>query len=98
MEFSKVHVEQGTLLSDYFGTRRPETVFAHSSPVYFIRDGAPVRSYDDAEYYIRYVDNCIAWLKSDAKFSKPGDKQASIEAFLRGRAVYERRAREARGA
>jgi hypothetical protein len=95
--FPTVHVEKGTLLSDYFGTRRPETVFAHSSPVYVTRDGAPVRSFDDAQYYMRYLDNCVEWLKTEAKFSKPGDKQASIEAFLRGRAIYERRAREAQG-
>jgi hypothetical protein len=97
VKFPAVHVEKGTLLSDYFGTRRPETVFAHSSPVYVIRDGAPVRSWDDAQYYIRYLDNCIEWMKTEAKFSRPGDKQASIEAFLRGRAIYQRRAADARG-
>ncbi len=98
IKFSTVHVDGGTLLSDYFGTRRPETVFAHSSPVYVIRDGAPIRNWDDASYYIRYLDNCIEWLKTEAKFSKSGDKEASIEAFLRGRAVYERRAKDAKGA
>ena len=97
MPFSTVHVERGTLPSDYFGARRPETVFAHSSPVYVVRDGEPIRSWDDAEYYTHYMDNCIQWLKTDAKFAKPEDKEASIAAFLRGRAVYERRAREARG-
>ncbi len=98
LNFATVHVDKGTLLSDYFGTRRPETVFAHSSPVYVTRDGAPIRSSDDAEYYIRYLNNCIEWLKTEAKFAKPADKQASIEAFLKGRAIYEKRAREGRGA
>lgn len=96
IDFSKVHAEQGTLLGNYFGTRRPESVFAHTSPVYVIRDGAPVRSWDDAQYYIRYLDNCIGWLKTEAKFAKPGDREASIEAFRVGRAVYEKRAQEAR--
>ena len=95
--FSTVHVDKGTLLSDYFGTRRPETVFAHSSPVYALRDGEPIRSWDDAQYYIHYIDNCIQWLKRDARFSKLGDKEASIEAFLKGRVIYERHAQEARG-
>jgi hypothetical protein len=94
--FSTVHIDRGTVLSDYFGTRRPETVFAHSSPVYVIRDGRPIRSWDDAQYYTRYLDNCIEWLKTSARFSKPGDKEASIAAFLEGRAVYQKRAREAR--
>ncbi|MBM3747500.1 MAG: hypothetical protein FJW34_17070 [Acidobacteria bacterium] len=96
LPFSKVHLDQGTLLSDYFGTRRPETVFAHSSPVYVIRDGAPIRSWGDAQYYVRYLDACIRWLKTEARFVKAGDREASVEAFLRGRAIYEQRAREGR--
>ncbi|MCC7497036.1 MAG: CehA/McbA family metallohydrolase [Bryobacterales bacterium] len=94
--FTTVHAAQGTTVSNYFGTRRPETVFAHSSPVYVIRDGRPIRSYDDAEYYMRYLDNSIEWLKSSGRFKRAEDKQASIDAFLRGRAIYEQRAREAR--
>ncbi|MBZ5594318.1 MAG: CehA/McbA family metallohydrolase [Acidobacteriia bacterium] len=95
--FPEVHVPQGTRLSDYYGTRRPETVFAHSSPVYVIRDGEPIRSQDDAEYYVRYLDNSIRWLEAEAKFARPSDKTASIQAFEQGRAVYMARAREARG-
>ncbi|MCX6621650.1 MAG: CehA/McbA family metallohydrolase [Acidobacteria bacterium] len=93
INFSKVHVDRGPMLSNYFGTRRPETVFAHSSPVYLIRDGQPIRSYDDAQYYMRYMDNCIEWLKTSAKFSRPADQEASIASFLLGRAIYEKRPR-----
>src|SRR5579871_481776 len=94
--FPDVHVTQGTRLSDYYGTRRPETVFAHSSPVYAIRDQEPIRSDDDAEYYVRYLDNAIEWLKREAKFARPSDRQASIQAFQQGRGVFASRAREAR--
>ncbi len=96
VDFKKVHVSQGTLLGNYYGTRRPEAVFAHTSPVYAILDGQAIRSWEDAQYYIRYLDNAIDWLRKEARFAHPSDKQASIEAFLSGRAVYERRAREAR--
>jgi hypothetical protein len=96
VEFSKIHVERGTRLSDHFGTRRPETVFAHSSPVYAIRDGGPIRNWDDAGYYVRYLDQCIGWLEREAKFKRPSDKQASIEAFRAGRAVFVKRQNEAR--
>lgn len=92
--FQTVHVPEGTRLSDYYGTRRPETVFAHSSPVYVLRDGEPIRSQADAEYYVRYLDNAIRWLETEAKFARPADKQASIQAFEQGRAVYTARARE----
>lgn len=95
VDFQTVHIQHGTRLSDYYGTRRPETVFAHSSPVYAIRDGEPIRSHDDAEYYVRYLDNSIRWLEKEARFAKPSDKQASIEAFRQGQAVYAARARDA---
>jgi hypothetical protein len=91
----EVHVPKGTRLSDYYGTRRPETVFAHSSPVYLIHDEAPIRSRDDAEYYVRYLDKAIGWLKTEAKFARPSDKQESIQAFEQGRAVYTARAQGA---
>jgi len=93
--FPEVHAPQGTRLSDYYGTRRPETVFAHSSPVYVIRDGAAIRSQDDAEYYVRYLDKAIEWIETDAKFARPSDKQESLQAFRQGRAIYAARAREA---
>jgi hypothetical protein len=92
VDFQEVHVPRGTRLSDYYGTRRPETVFAHSSPVYVIRDGAPIRSGEDAEYFMRYMDNAIHWLETEAKFARPADKQASIQAFAQGRAIYAARA------
>ena len=94
--FSTVHNPEGTLHGNYYGTRRPETVFAHTTPVYITRDGQPIRSWDDAQYYIRFIDHVIQWLKTEARFDSPSDRQASVEAFLAGRAVYERRARDAR--
>lgn len=95
IDFQAVHAPAGTRLSDYYGTRRPETVFAHSSPVYLIHDGNAIRSRDDAEYYVRYLDNAIRWMKTEGKFTRPSDKRASIQAFERGRAVYAARAKEA---
>jgi hypothetical protein len=96
LKFNTVHSEIGTLHGDYYGTRRPETVFAHSSPVYVHLDGQPIRNWDDAQYYIRFIDRVIDWVKADAKFARPSDRAETIEAFLRGRAVYQRRAQEAR--
>lgn len=96
VNFSKIHAAQGTLLGDYFGTRRPETVFAHSSPAYVIVDGKPIRSHDDAGYYIRYLEKSIEWLEREAKFARPSDRQASIEAFRQGRALFVKRQNEAR--
>jgi hypothetical protein len=95
MNFKEVHAAHGTLFGNYYGTRRPETVFAHSSPVYVIRDHEPIRSWGDAQYYVRYIDRSMEWLRTEAKFAHPQDRQASLDAFLTARAVYEKRAREA---
>jgi hypothetical protein len=94
VEFSKIHRAEGTLLSSLYGTRRPENVFAHTSPLYAILDGKPIRSWDDAQYYNRYLEHAIDWLKQEARFASAEDKKSSIEAFEQGKKVYEQRARE----
>jgi hypothetical protein len=90
-----IHQARGTLHGDYYGTRRPETVFAHTTPVYVIRDGQPIRSQEDAEYYVRYLESAIAWLDKEGKFARPSDKTATLEAFRTGQRLYRRRAEEA---
>lgn len=93
--FQKIHQAGGTLLGDYFGTRRPETVFAHTSPCYVVVDGRPIRNWDDAGYYIRYMDQSIQWLERQGKFARPSDKQATLDAFRQGRAKWVTRQQEA---
>ena len=90
-----IHQARGTLHGDYYGTRRPETVFAHTSPVYVLREGRPIRSEEDAEYYVRYLESAIAWLEKEGKFARPSDKAATLEAFRTGQRLYRRRAAEA---
>ncbi len=87
---------EGTLLGNYYGTRRPETVFAHSSPVYVTVDGKAIRNWDDAGYCVRYMDNAIEWLERQGKFLRPGDKRATLDAFREGRAKWLRRQQAAR--
>ena len=96
VEFSKIHRAEGTLLSSLYGTRRPENVFAHTSPLYAIVDGKPIRSWDDAQYYVGYMQHAIDWLKQEARFASGEDRKSSIAAFEQAKAIYERRAREAR--
>jgi hypothetical protein len=91
VEFSKIHMPRGTRVGDYYGTRRPETVFAHTSPVYVLLEGREIRSRDDADYYIRYMDKSIEWLEKEGKFARPSDKQATLDAFREGRARWLRR-------
>jgi hypothetical protein len=95
-DFRKIHVESGTRHGDLYGTRRPETVFAHTSPVYVIRDGKDIRNWDDARYYALYLETARAWLEKEGRFARPADKKATLEAFEQGKAIYEKRAGEAR--
>ncbi len=90
-----IHQDRGTLHGDYYGTRRPETVFAHTSPVYLLRDSQPIRSQEDAEYYVRYLESAIAWLDKEGRFAQPSDKTATLEAFRAGQRLYRKRAEEA---
>ncbi|MGH9719447.1 MAG: CehA/McbA family metallohydrolase, partial [Bryobacteraceae bacterium] len=95
VNFRTIHQPQGTLHGNYYGTRRPETVFAHTSPVYVLRDGRPIRSQEDAEFYVRYLDSVVAWLEREGRFARPSDKTATLDAFRAGQRVYRRRAEEA---
>jgi len=96
VEFGKIHRAEGTLFSGLYGTRRPENVFAHTSPVYAIVDGKNIRSWDDAQYYVYYMQHAIDWLKAEARFASAEDRKSSIQAFEQAKAIYEARSREAR--
>jgi hypothetical protein len=91
----EIHQDRGTLHGNYYGTRRPETVFAHTSPVYVLRDGRSIRSKDDAEYYVRYLEAAIQFLDKQGNFARPSDKTATLEAFRTGQRLYRQRAEEA---
>jgi hypothetical protein len=95
VEFGKIHRAEGTLFSSLYGTRRPENVFAHTSPVYAILDGKPIRNWDDAQYYVGYMQHAIDWLRQEARFASAEDRKSSIAAFEQAKAIYEQRAREA---
>ena len=73
-----------TLLNQYYGTLRPETTFAHTSPVYILKDNAPVRSNDDALYFVRYLQNAQEWLDISGSFPDENSKEFVLKAFQDG--------------
>ena len=77
-----------TLLNRYYGTLRPETAFAHTSPGYVIVDNKPIRSAKDAEYFIKYLENAISWLKSSGRFPSKKAKEEVLDAFKNGIKMY----------
>jgi hypothetical protein len=60
-----------------------------------LREGRPIRSEEDAEYYVRYLESAIVWLEKEGKFARPSDKAATLEAFRTGQRLYRLRAAEA---
>lgn len=78
-----------TLFNQYFGTLRPETIFAHTSPVYLHLDGQPVRSAEDAAYFVHYLDNALHWLKDAGSFPSDAAKKEVLEAFQKGKEAFE---------
>ena len=73
-----------TLLNMYYGTLRPETAFAHTSPTYVIADGKPIRSVKDAEYFVQYLENAISWLQQSGRFPSEQAKQEVLDTFKKG--------------
>ncbi|MEQ6118033.1 CehA/McbA family metallohydrolase [Reichenbachiella sp. MALMAid0571] len=77
-----------TIFNQYFGTLRPETIFAHTSPVYLMVDDQPVKSLADANYFVRYLDNSIKWLEESGSFPSETAKQEVLNTFREGREVF----------
>lgn len=73
-----------TLLNKYYGTLRPETTFAHTSPVYVIQDNNPVRIKEDALYFVRYLENARQWLDESGSFPDSNSKEFVLKAFREG--------------
>ncbi len=74
-----------TYLNNFYGTLRPEVTFSHTSPVYIDIDDQPVRSRDDANYFVRYLQNVINWLDESGSFPTDAAKQEVLKAFEQGK-------------
>jgi hypothetical protein len=78
-----------TLFNQYFGTLRPETVFAHTSPIYVLVKDQPIRSDEDAAYFVKYLNNSLQWLEADGSFPSDEAKEEVMEAFRKGKKAFE---------
>lgn len=64
-------------------------MFAHTSPVYVLVQDQPIRSADDAAYFVRYLDNALQWLEVDGSFPSDAAKQEVLDAFRNGKNAFE---------
>lgn len=59
---------------------RDLSVFAHTSPIYFLQDGKKVREQPSIDYLTKYVQGTLHWLDSKPKFHTEEDAAAAREA------------------
>ncbi len=64
-------------------------LFAHTNPVYVIADGEAIRSSNDAEFFVRWIDEVIEDLRSMDRWDDPAHKQEVISTFEQGRRLYQ---------
>jgi len=64
------------------------TVFAHSNPVYFLRDGAKVRELPSIQYLQKYVKGTVHWLNTGARFATASEKEEALRLADAARQIY----------
>ena len=62
------------------------SVFAHTNPVYFIRDGKSINEEASIIYLRKYVNGTIHWLQTNPSFENPGDRIEALK--LAGDALH----------
>jgi len=68
---------------------RGVSVFAHSSPIYFLRDGNPVREAGSIAYLGKWVQGVLHWLGTDPPFASEIDRKSAREAAEQALRFYQ---------
>jgi TolB protein len=90
----KVPVEQsGWIAARVTGPERQHLlmdsyVYAHTNPVYLVKDGARPRSPEDAKYFVRWIDRVLQLLEESDAFDTPAQKQEVLQLWRRARGIY----------
>ena len=62
--------------------------FAHTSPVYVYLGDDPIRSQEDARFWVDWIDRLIERTAQRGRFSTAAQKQEVIELFQKAKAIY----------
>jgi hypothetical protein len=65
--------------------------FATTSPIYVTVDGRPVRSLEDATYFLAWVDKVHEQVEAHAGWNTGAERVAVLDMIERARAEFERR-------
>ncbi|MBE3097329.1 MAG: CehA/McbA family metallohydrolase [Planctomycetes bacterium] len=64
------------------------SVFAHTNPVYFLRNGSKVREDASIRYLEKYVRGTIHWLETRPPFANPADRDEAVARAQKALAAY----------
>ncbi len=64
------------------------SVFAHTSPIYFLKDGRKVREPASIAYLQKYVEGTLHWLGTNPTFALEEDRQAARQAAEQALQIY----------
>ena len=64
-------------------------LFAHTNPVFVIADGEPIRSRDDAAFFVRWIDQTLDELRAMDRWDDPAHKAEVLATFEEGRRLYQ---------
>jgi hypothetical protein len=65
------------------------SVFAHTNPVYFLKDGARVKEEASILYLQKYVRGTIHWLETNPSFNHPEDRLEALKLAEDAYGIYE---------
>ena len=71
-------------------------LFAHTNPVFVIADGEPIRSLDDAAFFVRWIDQVLEELRAMDRWDDPAQKAEVLATFEEGRRLYQAQVDELR--
>ena len=74
--------------TSWYVRRKGIPLMAHTSPIYVEVGGEPTRSSEDAVFFLKWVDEALRWVKTEAKVSVESQRQEMIEIFEAARQVY----------
>jgi hypothetical protein len=63
-------------------------VFAHTNPIYFLRNGEKVRQLSSIQYLQRYLKGTVHWLNTGADFRTPEEREEALRLAGNARRVY----------
>jgi len=66
--------------------------FATTSPIYVTVGGEPVRSPDDASYFVAWIDRLIETARAHGGYNTPGEKSVVMKLLTDARAIYSEQA------